>query len=119
MGNSLGGVKLFTTNKNLGESFSRPNPKPIDSSSLIESKKVVNFLIFPNPANHFINIKASDHLPFGVSVYNLKGQLILSKNDCRSEVQLDVQNFAEGTYYLQLEVMDQTQKQSFPFIIRK
>jgi hypothetical protein len=119
MGNSLGGVKLFTTNKNLGESFSRPNPKPIDSSSIVESINRVNFLIFPNPTNHFINVKSSDHLPFGVSIYNLKGQLVLSKKDCKSEVQLDVQNFSEGTYFIQLEIMDQTQKQSFPFIIRK
>lgn len=118
MGNSLGGVKLFTTNKNLGESFSRPNPKPVDSSN-IESKKIINFLIFPNPTNQFINVKTSDHLPFGVSIYNLKGQLILSKKDCRSEVQLDVQSFSEGTYFLQLDVMDQIQKQSFPFVIRK
>lgn len=62
------------------------------------SLKNEEFTIYPNPANTGINIFTLNSTgEFTVLLYNLKGQLITSANNCRF---LNVEGISSGTYVL-------------------
>ncbi len=59
------------------------------------------FLIYPNPATEFINIK-SDNIIKTIELYNLLGVFILKQTVNNTEYLLKINNFAPGQYILKI-----------------
>ena len=64
------------------------------------------FSIYPNPSSGVINITSAFKLPFHVTLYDLTGKIILSKNGS-NKITLD--NLESGIYFL--EIMDPESQQ--------
>jgi hypothetical protein len=75
-----------------------------------ESISKSGFIVYPNPGNGLFEIQSNTNKLIGckLSVYGILGNLILEKdvNDSNSTVQLDLSNYADGTYRLLIETKD-------------
>ena len=58
-------------------------------------------LVYPNPANQYLNIESSETL-MRVRVYNIAGQLVIDKTTSSNEMQLQVQSLENGLYVVRL-----------------
>lgn len=59
--------------------------------------------IFPNPAHDFVSVKIISGKAAGkITMYDLMGQPVYSKTDMGSETTIDVRNFEEGMYILEV-----------------
>lgn len=61
-----------------------------------------NVLIFPNPANQKITIKSEEKIR-KIYVYDFSGKLLSYSMIHNKQFELDVMNFSNGMYFLQLE----------------
>ncbi|MBK9479050.1 MAG: T9SS type A sorting domain-containing protein [Bacteroidetes bacterium] len=67
---------------------------------LTENKAEEIILIFPNPANNFIQINSkSNQFPLAVEIYNLMGETILSQAICNESETIDISRFSNGLYF--------------------
>jgi hypothetical protein len=85
--------------------------RPIFSTSLNDELGIAertvpktNFVLYPNPANEQITLKADNGLVQGMSVYNLQGQLVV-KTDQQTT---DVSHLKTGVYLVKPADSEQT-----------
>lgn len=57
--------------------------------------------LFPNPAKNKLTIEASEPVNL-LEIYNLNGALVYRQNDCSDKVEINVANYAIGTYMIRL-----------------
>ncbi len=64
-----------------------------------------NVMLFPNPANHFINIKWNNGLNVSqVSIYNTQGQELLDKNiNNQNFIKLNISKLPKSLYLIKLQ----------------
>jgi hypothetical protein len=74
-----------------------------------------NFAYSPNPTSSMLNIKSSEVIT-EVSVMNLLGQQIMTKKTNSTDVQMDLSNLAEATYFVRVVSED---KQKTVKVIKK
>ncbi len=68
-----------------------------------ESKANENeFLIYPNPANSFIDIE-TEFKNYSISVFDNMGKLILKEETNQNEIRIDISSFSTGIYFIQLQ----------------
>ena len=67
----------------------------------IDSNTNSEFSIYPNPVNDILNLSYTQEMNV-VKVYNIIGQELLSKKVNSSSTQIDISNFANGTYFIQV-----------------
>lgn len=86
-----------------GETWGTPLPLSIkdDKMSYLESLK-----LYPNPANDLIKIQGSNAKK-DISIYNQMGQAVFAKQEISNTVQIDISNWADGHYYVQVKSNDQ------------
>jgi uncharacterized protein (TIGR02145 family) len=58
--------------------------------------------IFPNPASEWVGISVSDHKVMKLSVYNLLGKLMFSKELQTSLTNIDISSFDKGMYIIRI-----------------
>jgi len=69
-------------------------------------KEISSFTVYPNPAADVLNIALksfSRKEKYTLSLFNCIGQLVLTTGDVKSKTQVDVRNFPEGIYLMQLQ----------------
>ena len=66
------------------------------------------FKIYPNPAQNIVNVVAKSNMD-KISVYNISGQLILQQAINDVKAQLNIANLSQGTYFLKVESIQNTQ----------
>ena len=66
----------------------------------------VDFSYYPNPTNNIVNIISKTTMT-SLSVYNVAGQLLLSKKPNDLSTSVDIAAFAKGTYFFKLKFEDQ------------
>ncbi|QTY26886.1 T9SS type A sorting domain-containing protein [Flavobacterium sp. CS20] len=71
--------------------------------------------IFPNPATSDVNISSINPIK-KLSVYSLQGELLFQKKYNQTDINLDIQNFADGIYILELQ--DKTRSFKQKLIVR-
>ena len=75
------------------------------------------FQIFPNPVEDNINVKAllRNVEDFEISIVNVLGQQVFSKNFDQKELllEIDFSKYPAGTYFLSLKTADGIQTESF------
>ncbi len=76
------------------QEFSVPLSQGVEDIAFADS------LIYPNPANSELNIKNAEGL--NISLYDILGRKLLSKDSISIEEQINISDFAEGTYFLTL-----------------
>ncbi len=63
----------------------------------------VNFMIYPNPANDYINLK-SESIIDRYTIYDIKGSLILEKiNNNSNYLNISLKNIYSGIYFLEIK----------------
>jgi hypothetical protein len=60
------------------------------------------FSLYPNPASQFLTIEFTENIEFELSVFNISGQRILTQTSNNLSQQIDLQDFAEGIYLLEI-----------------
>ena len=66
-----------------------------------EFSQNVDFTYYPNPANDVVNILSQTNMT-QLEVYNVAGQLLMSKKLNAMDTQVDISGFASGTYFFKL-----------------
>jgi PKD repeat protein len=74
----------------------------------VQEQKETNFLVFPNPATNFLNLKVDEIDLLGVElieILTLHGQLLKTQNVIREEANqtIDIHDLPEGMYYIRLQ----------------
>ena len=84
----------------------------VNSPSALES-----FQIFPNPVVDNLHVKAllQDAEDYEISIVNVLGQKVFSKNFDQKELllEIDFEEFPGGTYFLSLKTADGIRTESF------
>lgn len=69
--------------------------------------------IYPNPVNHYLTIETGERKHYQVKVLNVLGQIVLQKVIYLPEETLDVANFSNGVYTLEISDKDITSRLKF------
>lgn len=70
-------------------------------TNILENEEGNNLKIFPNPVNSKLEIDLDFKTSFSVKIFNLKGETLLSNNDC-SVNEIDVSNLEKGMYFIEI-----------------
>lgn len=74
----------------------------------IGESELIEFNIYPNPAEDLLTIEGLRGKNTGIEIYNLSGQIVMSKNFVsQAKIQLDLSVLVSGTYLIKL-INDQT-----------
>lgn len=70
-----------------------------------EGNHLSELLVFPSPANDFVNIKTSlnSDFPINTVLYNSKGMILLREGQFSEEFTIDVSKLEPGIYFLSIE----------------
>lgn len=92
-------VELFKVPINYGDSFSGN----FRTSTLLEVEdvKMDNIALYPNPTTGVLNITNAEGAQ--LVVYNMLGQIIVSKDRINHQEIIDLSNLTSGVYYVQLQ----------------
>jgi len=83
------------------------------SSSIIETENV-DFKVYPNPGHGIYQIENSNSQNFEITVFNILGKQILETIETNTSYTLDIQDFDNGVYFLQ--IMSNNQKKTVSII---
>ena len=77
--------------------------------------------VFPNPASDYINIKIPDNLKGYIYVFDVQGQLVLSKKDINAfhKVQLDLSSLQGGMYSIEFLPVNHSEKSIYTAWVNK
>ena len=82
----------------------------------ISNSSNIHFIIYPNPASDFINLKSDSGID-GYLIYDIKGSLILkSTNNNSNDLSISLKNIYSGIYFI--EIKSGTYKETVKFIKR-
>ncbi|MCX7548478.1 choice-of-anchor J domain-containing protein [Xanthomarina sp. F1114] len=89
---------------------------PLNASLSIKNNMLNNFSMYPNPVSNQLTIKAANNmLPDNYVVYNMLGQVILSKKVTNeSDLIINTSNLNNGMYFIKLT--QEANQISLPFI---
>jgi hypothetical protein len=79
----------------------------------INNIKSSNFKIHPNPVTQNLTIETGERKPYHLKVLNVLGQIVLQKVIYLPEETLDVANFSNGVYTLEISDKDITSRLKF------
>ncbi len=83
--------KTFTTLKNAN-----------DSSSVALVNELNTLLIYPNPTQDIINIALTQAINATLLLYNIDGQIMISKTINGTKISIDISALSNGLYYLKI-----------------
>lgn len=102
-------INVFDVNGNLvpnnnfdsdpasGPTFGSTNPS--NTALSIQSKEIVGFSIYPNPATeNFITISSKSNIPMDIQVYDVLGKQVINKKNIKRK--LSVNNLTSGVYLI-------------------
>jgi hypothetical protein len=82
----------------------------VDGCTGIQVLKTESFTIYPNPTNGVVVIN-SPVFPANVNVFDVNGKLVISQNITALETKIDLSNFVNGIYQLNIS----TEQKSFNY----
>ncbi|WP_415375608.1 T9SS type A sorting domain-containing protein [Patiriisocius sp. Uisw_017] len=91
-------VIIYAFNDNFGSGVTLP----FDSNGVleIEDNRFNTITIYPNPATDIVNIKNAENS--AIEVYNMLGQLVITKNNISADAQMNVSSLVTGTYFVKI-----------------
>lgn len=82
--------------------------------SSVSDQNTIDFRVFPNPSNGIYKIENNKNQAFEISVFNLLGEQLMETINTNSHYNLDIQDFDNGVYFLQ--IMSEQQKKTVSII---
>lgn len=70
-------------------------------AGISENLNESNFLIYPNPSNNYINVE-TNLKDYSLSVFDVMGKLIYKEKTPQNKTRINISNFSNGIYFLQL-----------------
>lgn len=77
------------------------NPTGIETIGLTKAA-----VVFPNPANGYVEVKASENIE-EIKLLSVDGRLIVNQNINNSQVSIDLSAYKRGTYIMQIKLNEQ------------
>jgi hypothetical protein len=71
----------------------------------IEDENFLDYSYYPNPTTGNVTIKSKDAIT-EVAVYNVQGQLLYNQKMNELTTNVDISQFAKGTYFFKLKIID-------------
>ena len=71
------------------------------------------FSIFPNPANHTLNIGSTSTSDFKLSIYTIEGKLIYQNIENHK---VDISSLSQGEYFVEINSKEQLERLRFQVI---
>ncbi len=62
--------------------------------------KILHATLFPNPANDYFRIELNMKTYMNVSVYDVNGRLVLRKQHCKTDDNINTSSLSTGTYFV-------------------
>ncbi|PKP21226.1 MAG: hypothetical protein CVU05_07200 [Bacteroidetes bacterium HGW-Bacteroidetes-21] len=104
-----------TSAKEIGGPYSSSYSNMEDESILVSvddnDDYIIDMMVYPNPANKYITIKAKSDFSnnLNINIINSLGQVVFhSSNNTNNELKVDVSELASGMYVITLSTGDQT-----------
>ena len=82
------------------------------TTSINEHNDNNNIAIYPNPATNFIDIE-TDLKDYSISIFDNMGKLISKEKVNQNKIQIDISNFSNGLYFIQLQNNDKMISKKF------
>ena len=67
----------------------------------VEENVAMNVMLYPNPASEKVMIETSEFIT-RCEVYNINGALVFAKDECSNNFEINVGEFAKGSYIVRL-----------------
>lgn len=110
--NEVGVYKQGSTNHGSTKSFITIENEQLANikSSNLKKPNEVEILVYPNPANNFVDITYTNKMQANFRLYNSVGELILIQNleQNKSKHKIEIKNVSNGMYHYVLEFEDKT-----------
>ena len=97
----VGISNLISTSTGYFDVFVLKIGKGFSEVSIDEKLTESNIVIYPNPSNNFIDIETT-LIDYSLSVFDIMGKLILKENVIQNKARINISNFSNGIYFLQL-----------------
>ncbi|MEN8194445.1 MAG: T9SS type A sorting domain-containing protein [Bacteroidota bacterium] len=66
----------------------------------IEESKLINAVVFPNPANDVVTVKGVDLNE--VKIFDIQGKILFEQDSINEQIEIDILNFESGTYLVKV-----------------
>lgn len=76
----------------------------------VDDNELIKLSVYPNPANNMLNLESAQNIE-SVTLFNLLGQKLLSKDVNNTSAELNISNLQVGTYILQTTIEGQVNTQ--------
>jgi hypothetical protein len=76
--------------------------KKVSGLAIPENSKETNFSIYPNPASDLLNVEFPDNSYSNLTINDLTGRIILTKETHQPFVTLDINNLQKGIYIIKI-----------------
>lgn len=88
-------------------SISIDNISISDPTSIEENELAQELSVYPNPTSNFINISREGENISSYQIFNTKGELVEAGNESQANYQVDVSNWSNGIYFVQVNIGNQ------------
>ncbi|RWX00788.1 T9SS type A sorting domain-containing protein [Flavobacterium cerinum] len=99
------GTTTYYATQTIGECESAPFAVTVDVVLGVKGFNSAAFNYYPNPVSDVLNLSYSNAIT-SVKVFNLLGQEVVTKNTDQNTVQIDLSQFAAGTYMVKIQSED-------------
>ena len=73
----------------------------MESTEGIVEHNGITVSLYPNPASEYLTIEASEPVKM-LEIYTINGTLVSKQNNCSEKMEINVENYAIGTYMIRL-----------------
>ena len=69
-------------------------------------------MVYPNPVNDKLAVESSSDIDL-IEIYDIKGNLVISKTDCANKVEIQTSDLPAGVYFIRLSTQKATETRRF------
>ncbi len=69
----------------------------------LNQSEIVDFVIFPNPTDNYLEVVCKNSIVERFSIYNIQGQKMMQLNFQQNEQPIDISSLQSGVYFLKAE----------------
>jgi hypothetical protein len=94
---------LYPNGSEIWEQFSQPTPGSSNVLLLVDENSENQFIIYPNPANNFVNIDYNGEEDFDIEIFDLTGRKVINDIHCvNSKNNIDLYALNQGLYIVKI-----------------
>lgn len=86
----------------IGESGGCKIRKITSTLNVVDYKKGISVIVYPNPVSTSINLELNDLLLYEITLFDMSGKSVLSKNNFNGENTVHIEHLKSGIYTMQI-----------------